>query len=77
MAGPVVEWIHSAGGRAVPIRYYDADEWLEKMFQSVNGIVFPGGAVKLWWDSAYFVAAAKLFNMAMESNKNGTIFPVR
>lgn len=30
-----------AGGRAVPIRFYDSDDELKRLFNAVNGLVFP------------------------------------
>jgi hypothetical protein len=41
IASGFVKWIESAGGRAVPIRFYASDAELYRIFKSINGIVFP------------------------------------
>jgi hypothetical protein len=42
IAAAYVKWIESAGGRAVPIRFYVSDEELKRVFSSINGVIFPG-----------------------------------
>ena len=56
-----------AGGRVVPIPY-DADkETLRHLFESVNGLLFPGGGTvtgnNTFNENAYF-----LFNLTLEAN---------
>jgi hypothetical protein len=51
ISGPLVSWIESAGGRVVPIRYDSTEEEVESIFNSLNGIVFPGGSGTLWYVS--------------------------
>lgn len=76
IAAGFVKWIESAGGRAVPIRFYATDAELKRVFNSINGIVFPGGLTWLWLDAPYVVAARKLFNWAVEANEAGDVFPI-
>ena len=71
-----VKWIESAGGLAVPIRYYSSEEELYRLFKSVNGLIFPGGLTDLYKDSPYVVAARKLWTWAKQSNDNGNPFPI-
>lgn len=40
--------VQLAGGRAVPIRYYDSKEELWRLFKSVNGMIWPGGLTWLY-----------------------------
>ena len=42
VAAAYVKWIEAAGGRAVPIRFYVSDGELRRLFDSVNGLIFPG-----------------------------------
>lgn len=35
-----------------------------------------GGLTWLWLDAPYVITARKLFNMAVEANDNGDVFPV-
>ena len=51
ISGPLVSWIESAGGRVVPIRYDSTEKEVERIFESLNGIVFPGGSGTLWYVS--------------------------
>lgn len=76
IAAGFVKWIESAGARAVPIRFYSSDDELKRLFKSINGLVFPGGLTWLWLDAPYVIAARKLFNMAVQANKRGDIFPI-
>ena len=43
VAAAYVKWVEAAGGRVVPIRFYVSDSELERLFNTVNGIIFPGG----------------------------------
>eukprot|EP01045_Picozoa_sp_COSAG04_P017041 COSAG04_NODE_1478_length_6574_cov_5.073359_1_plen_109_part_00 len=38
------QWIEAAGGRVVPIRYDAPATELERIFRSVNGVLFTGAA---------------------------------
>jgi gamma-glutamyl hydrolase len=60
----------------VPIRYYSSDDELRRLFNSVNGLIFPGGLTDLWLDSPYVVAARKLWTWAREANDAGDVFPI-
>ena len=72
-----VKWVEAAGGRVAPIRFYASDAELRRLFDSVNGLIFPGGLTWLWLDAPYVVAARKLFTWALEANDAGDVFPVR
>lgn len=76
IAASYVKWVEAAGGRVVPIRFYASDAELKRLFNSVNGLVFPGGLTWLWLDAPYVITARKLFNWAVEANNNGDVFPI-
>ena len=42
-----IKYIESAGARAVPILINQTDEYYEMIFNSVNGLLIPGGSVSL------------------------------
>ncbi|GBG30438.1 Gamma-glutamyl hydrolase [Hondaea fermentalgiana] len=80
-----------AGARVVAVRYTSSDEELKRVFDSINGLFFPGGAANLSPGHPYFdgthidgfpsiykflQASAKLFNWALEANAKGTIYPI-
>lgn len=71
-----VKWIEAAGGRAVPIRYYDSDEQLRFLFNSTSGLIFPGGLTWLYLDAPYVITARKLFEMANTANDAGDFYPI-
>lgn len=70
-----VKYIESAGGRVVPIRNDLSEEQLEKLFSSINGVLFPGGGADLF-DSSYARTGKILFNLAVKANKAGDVFPL-
>lgn len=70
------KWIEAAGARAVPIRFYSSEAELKRLFDSVNGIIFPGGLTDLYMDDPYVVAARKLWTWAKASNDAGNPFPI-
>ncbi|KAI8111716.1 hypothetical protein M9435_004215 [Picochlorum sp. BPE23] len=76
ISGPLVQWIESAGGRVVPIRYDSSKEEVEELFETLNGLVFPGGSGTLWYGHAFFDTAAHLWSLAKDANRNGELFPV-
>lgn len=76
IAGPIVSWIESQGGRAVPIRFDAPWEEMEKTFNMINGAILPGGSAELNYGNAFFDAAANLLKLAKKSNDEGNIFPV-
>lgn len=70
-----VKFVEQAGARVVPIFVNREEDYYEKTFNSVNGILFPGGDVDAV-NSSYGKAAIILYNLALEANENGTIFPI-
>ncbi|XP_078522305.1 gamma-glutamyl hydrolase-like [Lissotriton helveticus] len=75
VASSYVKYLESAGCRVVPVRPNLQDEDYKKLFRSINGILFPGGAVDLQ-TSGYAKAAAIFYKMAMESFDSGDYFPI-
>lgn len=75
IAASYVKFVEASGGRAVPIFVNQTKEYYKKLFDSVNGVLFPGGEADLE-SSGYLDAAKIIFNLAVEANKNGTHFPL-
>ncbi|XP_062986836.1 gamma-glutamyl hydrolase [Elgaria multicarinata webbii] len=70
-----VKFLESAGARVVPVRLNRSDEEYDKIFHSVNGILYPGGGVDL--ETSEFSRVAKIFyNKALEANDRGDYFPI-
>ncbi|XP_035944825.1 gamma-glutamyl hydrolase isoform X2 [Halichoerus grypus] len=75
IAASYVKYLESAGARVVPVRPDLTDEEYEKLFQSINGILFPGGSADLK-KSGYALAAKKFYDLAKQSFDDGDYFPV-
>ncbi|XP_069109971.1 gamma-glutamyl hydrolase-like, partial [Argopecten irradians] len=70
-----VKWLESGGARVVPIRVKESDEYYEKLFKSINGLVIPGGIVSI--ETSYYAKTARLlYNMAVKANNVKDYFPV-
>ncbi|KAJ7340229.1 hypothetical protein OS493_002961 [Desmophyllum pertusum] len=70
-----IKYIESAGGRVVPIRNNLSEEQLEKLFHSINGVLFPGGGANVF-NSPYERTGKILFNLAVKANDVGDVFPI-
>ncbi|XP_063681821.1 gamma-glutamyl hydrolase-like [Bolinopsis microptera] len=68
-------FIQAAGATVVPIPNDLPEDDLRNIFDSINGIVFPGGARTIP-QSMYYTTAGKLIKWAMEANDSGDYFPV-
>lgn len=51
------------------------EDQLENLFNSINGVLLPGGAVSIY-DSPYERTGKTLFNLAKQANDAGDIFPI-
>jgi len=75
IAASYIKYIEGAGARAVPILIDQPEEYYMKMFESINGLLIPGGGVDVE-DSGYARAGAKLYELAIDANDNGDHFPI-
>ncbi|XP_032653366.1 gamma-glutamyl hydrolase [Chelonoidis abingdonii] len=75
IAASYVKFIESAGARVVPIRLYRSKKEYDKLFQSINGVLFPGGGVSLL--TSQYARVAKIFyKKALKANDKIDYFPV-
>ncbi|XP_057296694.1 gamma-glutamyl hydrolase-like [Hydractinia symbiolongicarpus] len=70
-----VKLIEMTVARLVPISPNMTDETVNYIFNSVNGLLFPGAANSLN-DSGYYEITKKLFRLSIKANKAGVVFPV-
>ena len=75
IAASYVKFLESAGARIVPIRLNLSDEEYDRIFHSINGVLFPGGGVDLK-TSEYSRVAKIFYRKALEANDKGDYFPV-
>ncbi|XP_060926003.1 gamma-glutamyl hydrolase-like [Limanda limanda] len=70
-----VKYLEAAGARVVPVRLNLSEEEYTKIFNSINGLVLPGGGSNLL-ESPYSRAAGILFNLALRANDASDYFPI-
>ncbi|KAG5840492.1 hypothetical protein ANANG_G00189390 [Anguilla anguilla] len=70
-----VKYVESGGSRVMPIRLNQSLAEYEKIFKSINGMLFIGGSVNLE-TSDYARAARAFYRLALEANDAGDYFPV-
>eukprot|EP01047_Picozoa_sp_COSAG01_P061050 COSAG01_NODE_7570_length_3144_cov_2.131691_4_plen_335_part_00 len=71
------DWIAAAGGRVVPIRYDAPAAELERLFGSVNGVLFTGGETDIrLLNSTYMRAAKQIFDLAVMAHASGDYVPL-
>ena len=73
--GSYVKFIESSGARAVPIFNNLTKREAKKIFQSINGAIFPGGIVNVT-NSRYTNVAKTIFNLAIKEFDEGGYFPI-
>ncbi|XP_041945483.1 zgc:171566 [Alosa sapidissima] len=75
IAASYVKYIEGAGGRVIPIRINQTSEEYVKIFNSINGLLLPGGDVDL--QKSAFSRAAKIFyDLAIKANDVSDYFPI-
>uniref|UniRef100_A0A3Q1HGA5 folate gamma-glutamyl hydrolase n=1 Tax=Anabas testudineus TaxID=64144 RepID=A0A3Q1HGA5_ANATE len=70
-----VKYLEGAGARVVPIRINLKEEEYQHIFDSINGLLLPGGDVDI--EKSQFTRAARIFyNLALKANDAGDYFPI-
>lgn len=70
-----IKYLESAGARVIPIRINRTEEEYIKIFNSINGLLLPGGEVDI--QTSQFSRAARIFyNLALKANDAGDYFPI-
>ncbi|XP_012559207.1 gamma-glutamyl hydrolase A [Hydra vulgaris] len=75
IAASYVKYLESAGARVVPIPASMTADEVSKLFNYVNGVLYPGGSTT-WFTSGYYKHAKIFHDLAIKANKNGDYFPV-
>ena len=76
IAASYVKYLESAGARVVPIliNHHTVAE-LKLLFNSINGVLFPGGGAA-FFTSGYYKNAVAFYKMALDANDKGDYFPI-
>lgn len=75
IAASYVKYLESSGARVVPIMNDLTKEEIEKLFNSINGVLFPGGGVDLI-SSGYAKTGRIIYKLAIKSFDQGVYFPL-
>ncbi|KDR20013.1 Gamma-glutamyl hydrolase [Zootermopsis nevadensis] len=76
IAASYVKYVEEAGARVVPIKINQTESYYESVIDTVNGVLFPGGAASFSASGGYADAAWKLYQRAVSKNNAGDYFPV-
>ncbi|XP_068450637.1 zgc:171566 [Clinocottus analis] len=70
-----IKFLEAAGSRVVPIRINRTEEEYTKTFNSINGLLLPGGDIDI--ETSLCSRAAKiLYDLALKANDAGDYFPI-
>jgi len=75
IAASYVKYVEGGGAQAIPVFYSSTQDELRATFNSINGLLFPGGAANLD-NTPLYKATEFLYNLALEANDNGDYFPI-
>ncbi|XP_044134979.1 gamma-glutamyl hydrolase-like [Bufo gargarizans] len=75
IADSYVKFLESAGSRVVPIRLNLSEDEYVHLFKSINGVLFPGGAVDIL-NSSFSRTADIFYKLAIEAASTGIYFPI-
>lgn len=70
-----VKYVESSGGRVVPIKNNLSHDELSNLFNSINGVLFPGGDVDVV-DSGYAKTGEIIVKLAKKAFDKGDYFPL-
>jgi len=76
LASSYVKFIESGGARVVPIFHNSTTAQLQKLFSSINGVMFPGGGATLTSDTDIYKSGSYLLQLAVQANQAGDYFPI-
>jgi len=77
IAASYVKFIEAGGGRAVPVHFDSSQEKLEFYFNSLNGILFPGGGADLSPSGKFQAAQSFFYRRTMKAfDEDGDYFPI-
>ncbi|XP_070580142.1 gamma-glutamyl hydrolase-like [Ptychodera flava] len=75
IAASYIKFIESAGARVVPIVLQQSEEHYEQMFNSINGLLLPGGDPDLL-ESEVARVSKIFYKLAIKANDEGDVFPI-
>ncbi|KAJ8037926.1 Gamma-glutamyl hydrolase [Holothuria leucospilota] len=77
IAASYVKFVEAGGARVVPILVNQTEDYYNKLFHSINGVIFPGGGQnEVSPDFGVGRSAAYFYKQAMKSFSEGDYFPI-
>lgn len=76
LASSYVQWVMAGGARVVPVIIGRDQEYYEKIFAGINGVLLPGGDAPLTGSGGYASVGELFYEWAKEANDKGDFFPV-
>ena len=70
IAASYVKYLEMAGARVVPIDFFSTPAQIDSLFDSLNGVLFPGGG------SPFPETAQYVFDKVVAANDAGDYFPL-
>lgn len=67
MHASYVEWLQQGGARVVPIPHDTPVDELDRILNSINGVLFTGGALDLYFNMTFVKAADRIFQHVVQS----------
>uniref|UniRef100_A0A3B4A933 folate gamma-glutamyl hydrolase n=1 Tax=Periophthalmus magnuspinnatus TaxID=409849 RepID=A0A3B4A933_9GOBI len=75
IAASYVKYVESAGARVIPVMMNQTEEEYKSLFNSINGLLLPGGGVSIV-SSSYARVSKIFYDLAIEAYKKGDYFPI-
>lgn len=77
VAASYVKFIEASGSKAIPVPAFATEEEYRRVFDSLDGLILPGGEAAIdRANAAYYRATKLLLDWAKEANDAGRYFPV-
>merc|ERR1740128_175472 len=76
IAASYIKWVEAAGARAVPVIIGKSSDYYRQLFESINGLLLPGGSAPLTGTGGFAEVGKMFFEWAIEANDAGDYFPI-
>jgi len=76
LAASYVQWVMAGGARVVPVIIGQDQQYYQQLFNSLNGLLLPGGSAPLTGSGGYAEVGGLFYEMAKTANDGGEVFPV-
>ncbi|CAG9819326.1 unnamed protein product [Phaedon cochleariae] len=71
-----VKYLESAGARVIPVWIGQSEEYYQRVVNSTNGLLFPGGGTYFNETGGYGETAKTIYKLAVQSNEREVYYPL-